>query len=129
MVLGTEQRRHRRHRCSGSAEVFLTAESAACAGSVVNLSVTGCLLILKEPQRLVRDARVELTFTVNHLPFRVLGEVKAIRSDKEFGLYFPALSQRIRNRLEDLMKELAESKSTNGIELKTILEESQTLRS
>jgi hypothetical protein len=49
---------------------------------------------------------VELTFEINHLPFRVRGQVKAIRTDTTIGFQFPLLSERVRNQLEDLMKEL-----------------------
>ncbi len=118
MIVGAEQRRHRRLRCSGAAEVYLAADGAPCAARVVNLSRTGCLLILRSPQSLARDARLELAFTVNQLPFRVLGEVKAVRSDREFGLYFPALSRRAQVRLEDLIEELSETRRNNGIEVR-----------
>lgn len=119
-MTGLEQRRHRRLRCSGSAEVFLAATGTPCPARVVNLSRSGCLLILRSPQPLARDARVEIAFTVNQLPFRVLGEVKAVRSDREFGLYFPALSRRAEMRLEDLVEELAEMgrKGKGGIEVR-----------
>ncbi len=118
MMMGTEQRRHRRLRCSGTAEVYLSVNGAPCAARVVNLSRTGCLLVLRSPQPLAREARVELAFTVNQLPFRVLGEVKAVRSDREFGLHFPALSRRAEMRLEDLVEELAETRHSGGIEVR-----------
>jgi hypothetical protein len=52
---------------------------------------------------------VELTFEINHLPFRVRGQVKALRTDTTIGFQFPLLSERVRNQLEDLMKELMEN--------------------
>jgi hypothetical protein len=52
---------------------------------------------------------VELTFEIDHLPFRVRGQVKAIRTDRTIGFQFPLLSERVRNQLEDLMKELIEN--------------------
>ncbi len=121
MIMGTELRRHRRLRCSGAAEVYLTADSAPCPARVVNLSRTGCLLVLRGPQPLAHEARVELAFTVNGLPFRVMGLVKAVRSDREFGLHFPALSQRAQMRLEDLVEELSATRRSGGIELRTEL--------
>lgn len=118
MSMETERRRHSRLRCSGTADVYLAANGAPYAARVVNLSRTGCLLILRNPQSLARDARVELAFTVNQLPFRVLGEVRAVRSDREFGLHFPALSRRAQMRLEDLVEELSEMRPSGGIEVK-----------
>ena len=122
MILRTELRKHRRLRCSGSAEVYLTVGAAPCPARVVNLSKTGCLLILRTPQPLAREARVELAFTVNGLPFRVLGEVRAVRSEKEFGLHFPALSKRAELRLEDLVEELSETRRIGGIEMRKDLQ-------
>ncbi len=118
MSIEAERRRHRRLRCSGTADVYLAANEAPCAARVVNLSRTGCLLILRSPRPLACAARVELAFTVNQLPFRVLGEVRAIRSDREFGLYFPALSRRAEMRLEDLVEELSEVRRSGGIEVR-----------
>ena len=66
-------------------------------------------MVLRRPQRLSQDTLVELTFDINHLPFRVRGQVKAIRSDTTIGFQFPLLSERLRMRLEDLMKELMDN--------------------
>ena len=63
-------------------------------------------MVLQKPQILEQDALVELTFHINHLPFRVRGQVKAVRSDTRIGFEFPQLSKRVRTQLEDLVDEL-----------------------
>jgi hypothetical protein len=103
-----EKRRYPRIKCTGPAAVRLAAEEESCPATIVNLSARGCLVHFRKPQRLSRDMLVELTFEINHLPFRVRGQVKAIRTDTTIGFQFPLLSDRVRNQLEDLMKELTE---------------------
>jgi hypothetical protein len=51
---------------------------------------------------------VELTFKVDNLKLRVLGQVRAIRSDHQIGFQFPLLSDRARGRIEDLITQLIE---------------------
>ena len=101
-----EKRHYPRIKCTGPAAVQIAAGEKSCPATIVNLSARGCLLHLRRPQRLWRDMLVELTFEINHLPFRVRGQVKAIRTDTTIGFQFPLLSERVRNQLEDLMKEL-----------------------
>jgi hypothetical protein len=73
---------------------------------ILNLSAEGCLLELKVPPDLVPDTIVEITFTVNKLPFRVRGRVKAVQSATKVGFHFFALSQRVRLQLQDMVEEL-----------------------
>ena len=66
-------------------------------------------MVLREPQPLSQDMLVELTFSINHLPFRVRGQVRTLHSDTTIGFQFPQLSERVRKQLEDLMKEIMEN--------------------
>jgi c-di-GMP-binding flagellar brake protein YcgR len=78
-----EKRRHPRLGCTGPAAVQVVAG---------------------EP--FIPDTLVELTFNIHHLPFRVRGQVKAIRSDRTIGFQFTVLTDRAKKQLDDLMKEL-----------------------
>jgi c-di-GMP-binding flagellar brake protein YcgR len=104
-----EQRRYPRIKCTGPAAVQTAAGGESCPATILNLSARGCLIHLRRPQRLSQDMLVELSFEINHLPFRVRGQVKAIRTETMIGLQFPLLSERVRNQLEDLMSELMEN--------------------
>jgi len=66
----------------------------------------GCLLVLKDPQCLQQDSIVELTFEINDLMFRALGQVKSKRSDTTIGFQFPLPNDRLRRRLEALIERL-----------------------
>jgi len=52
---------------------------------------------------------VELIFNVNHLPFRVRGHVRGLRSSTMFGFHFFGVSVRTSLQIEDLIEELKES--------------------
>jgi len=77
-------------------------------GKIINLSLGGCLVALHTPLDLLMDEIVELIFCVNQMPFRVRAKVRSIRSETLMGFQFLHLSNRVRLRLEDLIKELIE---------------------
>lgn len=104
-----EKRRFPRIDCSGSAGVQLTAGDSVVPAKIVNLSAGGCLMTLKKPQPIARDMMVELTFQLNHLPFRLRGQAKAVRSDRQIGFQFLQVGVRVRRQIEDLIDELIES--------------------
>jgi hypothetical protein len=104
-----EQRRSPRLGCIGPAAVQIGPGEDPCPAVIVDLSAGGCLMELRRPQRLSQEMVVELTFDVNHLPFRVRGQVRAIQSDTRIGFQFHLLRERVRMQIEDLMKELTEN--------------------
>lgn len=113
--MADERRRKPRFECAGTAGVQLDASGNPYPARIVNLSAEGCLIVFKEPQRLSQDAIVELTFKVDNLKFRVWGQVRAIRSDRQIGFQFPLLSNRVRGRLEDLITQLIEDFLIKGL--------------
>ena len=104
-----ERRRYPPLDCTGPSTVQLGAGEAFCPATIANLSTGGCLMVLREPQPLSQDMLVELTFSINHLPFRVRGQVRTLHSDTTIGFQFPQLSERVRKQLEELMKEIMEN--------------------
>ena len=101
-----ENRRTPRFECTGNASVQMTPLGPHCAAQVLDLSAAGCRIVFEKPHRLSIGMKVDLTFNVNQIPFRVWGLVKAIRSDKTIGLEFPPMRERMSRRLEDLIEEL-----------------------
>jgi hypothetical protein len=95
---------------------MLPAYERPCPGKIMNLSVDGCLVALETSLDLVMNEVVELIFCVNQMPFHVRGTVRSIRSETLIGFQFSHLSNRVRARLEDLIKELIEhlAKLQNG---------------
>jgi hypothetical protein len=104
-----ELRRAPRLQCSGLAGIqTLPAVEKPCPAKIINLSIGGCLMESEKPLTLGLDEIVELIFCVNHMPFRVRGKVRAIRSQTVIGFQFPQLSDRVRMQLQDLVGELIE---------------------
>ena len=101
-----EKRKHSRFACKGKAQVFFLPSAAPCPAEVLNLSVSGGLIVLQLPRDVSTGENVEVAFTVNQLPFRVRAQVRAVRSDRVFGVLF-TLSERVKGHLEDLIEELA----------------------
>ncbi len=81
------------------------------------MSAEGCLLILKQPVKLDSEKQVELTFTINQLPFRVRATMKVSRSTTCYGFQFLQVSSRSQRHLKELVEELEEShrKQTRGM--------------
>lgn len=63
--------------------------------------------MLPKSHKFSLNETVELTFNINHLPFRILGQAAAIRSDTIVGFQFSSPSARVRMQLEELLEELA----------------------
>jgi hypothetical protein len=104
-----EQRSSPRLQCFGQAGIqILPAYEMPSPAKIVNLSLGGCLMASEIPLELVMDQIVELIFSVNHMPFHVRGKVRSLRSETLIGFQFPYLSNRVRARLEDLIKEMIE---------------------
>jgi c-di-GMP-binding flagellar brake protein YcgR len=101
-----EKRRHPRLGCIGPAAVQLAEGERLIPATIVDLSAGGCRVVLRQPQHLPMDMLVELTFAVQHLPFRVRGQVKANGSDTTIGFQFFVLSERAKRQVEDVMDEL-----------------------
>ncbi len=102
------RRRNPRFAYNGPAEVLLTPDGVPLPARILNISAEGALIALLTPRILLPSARVELTFTVRGLLFRVRAELRAARpGDEEFGFQFISLSPRMLAQIEDLVQELA----------------------
>jgi hypothetical protein len=113
--MAEERRRNPRFECAGTVDVQLHADEIPCHGRIVNLSAEGCLVVFNKPQRLSQDTIVELTLKIDDLKFRVWGQVRAIRSDRQIGFQFPLLSDRVRGRIEVLITQLIEDSLIKGL--------------
>ena len=105
-MVDKDRRRDFRFKCTGRADVLLAADTPSLPAKIVDVSRGGCLIVLHKSQTLVPNATAELTFNVNHLHFRVPGQVAAIRSETTVGFRFTSLSERTRRQLEELIAEL-----------------------
>ena len=105
---GSEQRKHRRLECGGSAEVRVLPYGSAEPGSVVDLSRNGCCFQAVAPLRGVAGSRIELHMKVCGLDVRVIGVIRHTEKQMRAGIEFVSLTDRKRGELDELLEELAE---------------------
>jgi c-di-GMP-binding flagellar brake protein YcgR len=102
-----ENRRTPRFDCRGVAGLQrLPAIGAPISARIENLSEGGCLIELSKPVDLEPDEKVELSFEVFHMPFRILANARAIRSNTMIGFQFCDMGERAKRQLKDLIEEL-----------------------
>jgi hypothetical protein len=61
---------------------------------------------LSKPVSLDVDEKVELSFEVHCIRFRVLARARALRSNTLIGFQFYDVSERVKGQLKDLIEEL-----------------------
>jgi PilZ domain len=105
---GEERRRHARFPCDGKAEMRSLGSGFRAAGEIENLSLSGCLMRLRDRYWFREGEEVEMTFCVRQLPFRVGGRVREIHPGKGVGVEFTLLTERGRGQLLVLIDELDE---------------------
>lgn len=105
---GEERRRHTRFQCDGEAEMRSLSSGFRAAGKVENLSLSGCLMQLRDRYWFRAGEEVEMTFCVRQLPFRVQARVREIHPGKGVGVEFTLLTERGRRQLLVLIDELDE---------------------
>lgn len=88
--------------------------------TILDLSLERCLIRLRLPEALPRQAKVELMFTVNRLPFRVWGRLNCVRANQSLGFQFAHVSDRVGRQLAELMEELATERKKDKTRLKLV---------
>lgn len=111
---GPENRLHPRFPCSGYALVQRPAVSVKYTARILNLSLQGCRIELTTQADLEVEEEIDVTFTVNHLPFLVRAQIRHLRTNGILGLQFLYLSSRGQMQLEELLSELEENRLQNA---------------
>jgi hypothetical protein len=107
LKLNIEQRLDSRFNCAGPALAYFVPGESPITSCIIDLSVSGGLIVLDKPRNAPIGTSLELGFSVNRLSFRVRAQVRAIRSPTALGLVFLNVNERIKLHLEDLIEELA----------------------
>jgi hypothetical protein len=105
---GADRRKQPRYVCEGSALISLPHGGLLIAGSILNVSATGCYI--EAPSiNLERGTQVEVYFETRKLHFRVAGNITVLRPRIGVGIAFLKLSHRAGRQIAQLVKELAEN--------------------
>ncbi len=105
---GEERRQHARFQCDGEAEMRGLSSGFRAVGKIENLSLSGCLMQLRDRYWFRAGEEVEMTFCVRQLPFRVGGRVREIHPGKGVGVEFTLMTERGGHQLLVLIGELDE---------------------
>jgi hypothetical protein len=76
-----ERRVYERHELSGHIVVGRPTKGTTLAGTILNLSIGGCLMKLRAPSDLKADAVIEIGLHAGNLTFCTLGAVKRYDTD------------------------------------------------
>lgn len=107
-----EKRRHPRYICGGIAEIRASSTiKAPLCGNILNLSASGCRLLLDDPGNLHLGLIVHIDFTVNRRWFLIRGEIRFLPERTEpgqlaVGIEFMSMDARTQERLMELIGEL-----------------------
>ena len=101
-----DRRRSTRFSCGGDAKLTrLPSNGVILPGKIRDLSLHGCLIDTTLP--IDCGVRAEIVVRVNAASFRAVGEVKATRGGSGAGMEFVHLSAVGKDRLSDVIAELA----------------------
>lgn len=103
-----ERRQCPRFQCGGEAEIRSLASGLCRSGTIVNLSLQGCLVRLGDDPCFRKGEAVEMTFCVRQLPVRIQGLVRQRHLGPGIGVEFTLLAERGKRRLVELIAELEE---------------------
>ena len=99
-----ERRVHERHELSGHIVVGRPTKGVTLAGTIINLSIGGCLMRLRAPSDLKPDAVIEIGLHAGSLTFCTLGAIKRHETDLSMiGIEFLNLGLEGRRNLRALI--------------------------
>jgi c-di-GMP-binding flagellar brake protein YcgR len=106
-----ERRSNFRHAVDDSANIILIKIASRLAGRIIDLSLGGCRIRCHERFPVGIYTAVEAEFRVDGISFRLGGVVQAIHDRHTLGIRFLDMSTRKREHLEQLIKEIQESRA------------------
>jgi hypothetical protein len=110
---GREQRRDWRYACEGSVSLYHLLTQRWFSGTIVDLSISGCLVRPDEPGRLQSGDVVEVSFSFYGYSIRVTGAIRHIRPDQSMGIEFRARNENTNQQIIQVMQRLAQEWSEN----------------
>jgi len=110
---GEERRYASRHRCTGRVEVINPETGVTLAGSLSDISSGGCYVEMMTPVESGRE--VELRLATASLTLKARGVVRASHPTIGMGVQFTEMSAEDRQRLEQLVAQLAGEVSAEAV--------------
>lgn len=102
---GEERRQRRRYPCTGGVEILQQDSETRLTGSLSDISLGGCYVETRAP--LPPGIAVELVVSAHETEVRAKGEVRVSHPSLGMGIAFTEMSERERERLQQLIHRLA----------------------
>jgi PilZ domain len=106
---GREKRGAHRFVCEGAVSISSLIGGTRVSGTMLDLSISGCLVSPDQPDLFRQDEVVEVSFCIREVAIRAKGWVRDIRPAREsMGIEFAGLTDSARRDLLHLMQRLGE---------------------
>jgi PilZ domain len=102
----SERRHDSRQKFEDEAEIVFVRSGSALRGRILDLCVNGCRIRTEKQFPLGIYTRVETSFRLEGLPFRLGGVIQTVHDRHTVGIRFLDVSERKRQLLLDLISEL-----------------------
>jgi hypothetical protein len=105
---GRERRVHHRYEIDAEAKLSVVNSDRTIACTVLELSLSGCRVHSENTNGIARNTQVEVQFVNCGLPLRIAANVQVKTGEHLIGLKFLNMSSRMKDRLNNLIWEVAE---------------------
>lgn len=103
---GDDRRAHPRFSVHEEAQMLLVGHGHAADCRVLDLSLQGCRLHCDAKISFPLHARVEITFTINRIPFRLGGVIQRNNGTGDLGVRFPEMTGHRRAEWAEIVAEV-----------------------
>ncbi|HVZ82062.1 MAG TPA: PilZ domain-containing protein [Terracidiphilus sp.] len=107
------RRAYPRYTVDTTAILYMVDVGARMTGRLLNLSLGGCLIRTDDRFPTGAFRRIEAEFCLQGIPFRLPGVTQNVRDRRNVGIRFLDLSDRKREQLARLMREIAEESGSD----------------
>ena len=111
-----ERRAQPRFHCKGVAAIRVLAVEAKLAGTLLDLSASGCRIETAAPFPAIENPYIEVVLCVDGITLRIAGVVRNTNQDNRVGIEFMDVTERKAEQIEALIADLTElEKNRNEI--------------
>lgn len=111
---GEDRRAHPRYSVDEEAHLLLVGHGQAAECRVLDLSLEGCRLLCAGRISPALQSRVEITFTINGIPFRLGGVVQRNNGSGELGVRFPEMTAHRKAEWVEIVEEVQQRAAVRG---------------
>ncbi len=101
-----DRRGHPRYDVDGNATIYLLKMAAMLRGRILDISLGGCRIQTLQRFPVGIYCRVETEFSLDGIPFRLVGVTQSIHNRNTIGIRFLDMSERKREQLVQFVREI-----------------------